>query len=270
MKFSIVTISFNQVRFLERTILSVLNQKYRDLEYIIVDAGSIDGSREIIERYRKDLSKVIYEKDNGPADGLNKGFSFAQGEVCGYINADDAYLPGAFGKISAAFEKNPTVDIVHGHGYIVDGDNRVIRRLHSDYFNLRRYAYGGVSVMQQSTFFKRKAFLEVGGFNVQNRTCWDGELILDFALRGKKFMVLDDFLSIFRIHGSSISGSGKLNTQYRQDLQRLFFKVYGRNKSWQDLGVVLSARIQKWLLNPNALRARLADIIFKEGKVVPQ
>ena len=99
---SIVTISFNQAAFLERAIRSVVEQNYPLVEYIVVDPGSTDGSRDIIEKYRSRISKIIYEKDSGPANGLNKGFEAASGEIFGYINADDAYLPGALSKAVAA------------------------------------------------------------------------------------------------------------------------------------------------------------------------
>ena len=94
MKLSIVTISFNQADYLEEAMVSILEQDYDDIEYIIVDAGSTDGSRDIIERYRDRIAVVVLEPDEGPADGLNKGFARASGDIYGYLNADDAFLPG--------------------------------------------------------------------------------------------------------------------------------------------------------------------------------
>ncbi len=120
MKFSIVTISFNQGRFLERTIRSVIAQKGVDLEYIVVDPGSTDDSREIIERYRRDITRVVFEKDRGPADGLNKGFACASGEIYGYLNADDVFEPGALRRVAAYFERLPDVDVVCGHCWVTD------------------------------------------------------------------------------------------------------------------------------------------------------
>src|SRR5712664_4686447 len=157
-KVSIVTISFNQGKFLERAIRSVVEQDYPDIEYIVVDPGSTDGSRDIIERYRPRIAKAILEPDNGPADGLNKGFAAATGEILAYINADDAYLPGAIAKAVAAFEARPHADVIYGHSYIIDGEGNVVRRSRSVPFDLRLYAYGGVTVMQQSTFFRSNAF----------------------------------------------------------------------------------------------------------------
>src|SRR5271170_7307769 len=104
---SIVTVSFNQASFLERAIRSVLEQDYPDIEYIVVDPGSTDGSRDIIDRYRSQISKIILEPDTGPANGLNKGFAAASGNIFGYINADDAYLPGAIAKAVSAFRARP-------------------------------------------------------------------------------------------------------------------------------------------------------------------
>src|SRR5690349_13082517 len=114
MKFTLVTISYNQAPFLERTIRSVIDQKYDDLEYIVVDPGSTDGSREIIEHFRPYITKTIFEKDRGAADGLNKGFSHATGELYGFLNSDDVLLPGALKEASKFFDTNPDIDVVSG------------------------------------------------------------------------------------------------------------------------------------------------------------
>ena len=106
---SIVTISFNQAEFLERTIESVLAQDYPEIEYIVVDPGSTDGSREIIDRYRSRISKVILRPDRGAADGLNHGFAEATGEIFGFLNSDDLLLPGAASKAAGFFDKHQDV-----------------------------------------------------------------------------------------------------------------------------------------------------------------
>jgi glycosyltransferase involved in cell wall biosynthesis len=229
MKVSIVTISFNQAEFLERAIRSVLTQDYPDIEYIVVDPGSTDGSRALITAQGSRI-KAILEKDNGPADGLNKGFAAATGEIFGYINADDALLPGATRQAVAAFKQHPGADIVSAHSYVVDQDARILRRGYSDHFGLKSRAHGAATLLQQSTFFRRQAFLDVGGFNTDNHTCWDGELMVDMALAGKRFHVEDCFWSIFTLHPGGISGSGRLIELYRQDEYRLFRKILGRDR----------------------------------------
>src|ERR1700761_9685491 len=118
MKVSVVTVSFNQRQYLEACLTSVLNQEYPDLEYIVVDPGSQDGSRELIESFRGRLASILFESDQGPADGLNKGFRLASGDIFGFLNSDDALLPGAVKSVSESFARNPDCDIVMGNGFI--------------------------------------------------------------------------------------------------------------------------------------------------------
>ena len=234
MKISIVTISYNQASFLEKAIQSVIEQDYKDIEYIVVDPGSTDGSRDIIEKYRSRITHVVLEPDQGPSDGLNKGFSHASGEIFGFINADDALLPGALSKVSRYFEINSEIDVVCGRGFIVDADDRVLKHVIPTRCSKRLFAYGVVTFLQQSTFFKKSAFLEAGGFNQENRTSWDGELLLDMVMHDRKFGLLNDDLALFRIHETSISGSGRLNEIYKKDCNRLFAKAIGRDMNYWD------------------------------------
>src|ERR1039458_8548100 len=248
---SIVTISYNQCEFLERAIQSVLTQDYTEIEYIVVDPGSTDGSRDIIERYRSRISKVVLEPDKGPVDGLNKGFGVATGEVCGYLNADDELLPGAIGKAVDAFATHPEADVIYGHGYMVDANGIVLRRIRSAPYSLWRYVYGASVVVQQSTFFRRSAFVEVGGFNAANLSCWDGELLVRFSQAGKRFRRVNEYWSLFRIHNSSISGTGRLEERYRVDEARIFQDVVGRppGAPLDRLRRAL-ALLAKWSLDP--------------------
>jgi glycosyltransferase involved in cell wall biosynthesis len=256
---SIVTISFNQVQYLERAIRSVIDQDYSDVEYIIVDPGSTDGSREVIEKYRSRISKVILDPDSGPAQGLNHGFAAATGDIFGFINADDALLPGALTKAVAALRHRPDVDVVYAHCYIVDQNGRIVRRSRSVPFNLRLYAYGGVVIMQQSTFFRRSAFENVGGFNEKNRTCWDAELLADMALRGSLLVMVDDYWSLYAIYPGSITASVKYNRQYQADRARLFEVITGREYSRTNKLLFRLARVEKWLRNPAMLLHRVID-----------
>jgi len=178
---SIVTISFNQVEFLERTILSVLNQDYPEIEYIIVDPGSIDGSREIIERYRSRIAKIVYQPDKGAADGLNHGFAEATGSVYAYLNSDDLLLPGAVSSAVRFLHEHKDIAVVSGHGNLIDPQDRFLRRLFSDEMSISRSLYGGATLIQPSTFFRREIYNQAGGFSVANKICWDSELFLEMA-----------------------------------------------------------------------------------------
>lgn len=261
MRVSVVTISLNQAPFLERALLSVLEQDYPEIEYVVVDGGSTDGSLEILDRYRDRLSRLIVEPDEGPADALNKGFSHCTGDVCAYVNADDALLPGAVREAVARFVADPRADVVYGHGLIVDGAGCPIRRFHSTPFGRRRYAYGSAVVMQQSTFLLRSAFEAVGGFNTRNRTNWDGELLLDLALAGRRFVRADGYWSIFTLHPASISGSQALADEYAAARRRLFEKAMGRPPRRVDRSLAAGARVWKWVCHPKVALARAVDLV---------
>lgn len=261
MKFSIVTISLNQRRFIERAIRSVLSQEGVDIEYIVVDPGSSDGSRELIESYRDRITTMVFERDQGPADGLNKGFHTAKGDIFGYINADDFYLPGAFRKIADCFAARPDVGVVTGHGFVVDGAGQPLQRFRSPPFSTYRFAYGQSCVMQQSTFFRRSAFERTTGFNIKNRTSWDGELILDMARAGEKIAVLESYISAFAIHSNSITGGGATMDESRKNWDRYFEIIMGRKRAPRDRLITYAAQAMKYIADPRNVAVRVADYV---------
>jgi glycosyltransferase involved in cell wall biosynthesis len=221
---SIVTISYNQARFLGDCLKSVIVQKTEGVEYIAVDAGSNDGSRELLARSRSGIDHLILEPDAGPADGLNKGFAAATGDIFGYINADDRVAPDALKYVRRYFASHPEIDVLCGAIRIVDQNDRVsLRARTSDRFDARRYAAGVCIVGQQATFFRRSAYERVGGFNVANRVAWDGELLFDFCLAGARFATVRKILGDFRVYRGTISNTGgyleKLE-KYHSELDR--------------------------------------------------
>jgi glycosyltransferase involved in cell wall biosynthesis len=226
MKISIVTISFNQAQFLRQCIDSVLGQGYPDVEYIIVDAGSTDGSREIIDSYGDKIIR-IYEADNGPADGLNNGFSFATGDIYYFINSDDFLLPGTVDKIMRIFEDDQDVEVVLSGGIRVDRFGEFECNFFPSKASVKSYVNGAVTFFQQGMFFKSELFEKIGGFNIHNRTCWDGELLFEFLRRGtiiKRFMIK---AAAFRIYAESITGSQRLANQAQTDHLRMYQEIYG-------------------------------------------
>lgn len=249
LKVSIVTISFNQAAFLERTLLSVLDQDYPDIEYIVVDPGSSDGSRDIIERYRQRLSTVIYEPDKGAADGLNKGFAASTGDVLGFLNSDDLLFPDAVSAAVNALAKHSDVDVVSGHAKIIDPNDFVLRLAYSDRMSVRNYVYGAVALIQPSTFFRRSAYLRVGGFNVDNRATWDGELFLEMARAGSRFCIDDKIWSGYRLHNASITSSKNMQGAATALRNEMFLRVMGRSPTRIDRYIGRGLRTYKHLLN---------------------
>jgi glycosyltransferase involved in cell wall biosynthesis len=234
MKISIVTISFNQAPYLRQCIESVLTQDYKDLEYILVDPGSTDGSREIIETYGARITPV-FSSDRGPADGLNKGFARATADILGYLNADDMYLPHAVARVAEIFSKDPCADVLYGNAIMVNSSGAPVQRMYSSRWTARRYAYGAAYAVQPATFIRRRAYLATDGFNSKNNTCWDAELLVDMALAGVRFVQVDDFLAAFRLHEQSITGSGRLAKENKQDRQRLIERILGRRARSYDV-----------------------------------
>lgn len=227
MKISIVTLSFNQQPYLKEALDSVLSQGYPDLEYIVVDPGSTDGSRKIIESYGNQIAHTIFEPDRGAAEGLNKGFSRATGDIFGFLNADDLLFPGSLERVAKHFKAHPDWDMAMGDGYTIDGQGRKTKHFVARDFSAKRFFYGGTQWLQQSTFFRAEVFRRTPGFNLENRTCWDGELFVQIAEIGAKIGYIHADLAGFRIHETSISGSGRMNDQYRQDCRRIFRQVHG-------------------------------------------
>lgn len=257
MKFSIVTISFNQVQFLERALRSVLEQDHHDIEYIVVDPGSTDGSRELIAKYASRIAHVILERDAGAADGLNRGFAVATGEVFGFLNSDDVLLPGALSGAARFLQQHPRIDVVSGDCEIIDEHDRLLRLSHSDRFSLRRYAYGTGVLMQPSTFFRALAYRRTRGFNLQNRSNWDGELFVDMARNGARFARSGRSWSQYRIHNTSITGTGKLDAAIAAYRERMFRTITGRSWRASDRLLGHAYRLLKYIETPRAVQQRL-------------
>ena len=232
MKISIVTISFNQAQYLRQCIESVLEQTGCELEYVIVDPGSTDGSREIIESYGDRIIRV-FESDAGPADGLNRGFNRASGDVFGFINSDDYLLPGALRRVTDYFSQKGVRHFMTGQGYVEDADGR-LARVHPRPMTLTTMLHRSAIIFQQATFFPARAYVEIQGFNINNATCWDYELFIRFLLNGLEHEVIPVDLAVFRLHTQSISGSGRLTQSYLTELDKIFREILGRNRNLKD------------------------------------
>lgn len=201
-RISVVTPSYNQGKFLEQTIRSVLLQGYPDLEYIVIDGGSADGSVETLRRYQPLLSYWVSEKDGGQANAINKGLGRASGEIFAYINSDDFYLPGALHAVAEHFRRNPNCTWVCGDMVFVDGGGRTMS---SPQTIIPRSAGQGLSrryfAQQQAMFWRREAL--GGGFEEHWRYCFDFELFIRLLLAGHECEHLPLRLAAMRLHPDS-------------------------------------------------------------------
>ncbi len=207
-RISIVTPNYNRAEYLEETILSVLDQNYSDTEYIIVDGGSTDGSIDIIRKYEKHLAYWVSEKDRGQGHALNKGFRKATGDILGWINSDDFYLPGAFDEISRLYTESPDHIVA---GPVINFDNRTgeTELVPQKNINLKTIVQFGLltylSVMnwhQPGTFFPRKFYKAAGELDESLHYVMDQELMYRL-LKFAKVVYTEKPLAKFRVHQHS-------------------------------------------------------------------
>ena len=231
---SIVTPSFNHAQFLERTMQSVLQQNYPNLEYVVQDGGSTDGTEQILEKYRTKLKSAESRPDEGQANAINLGFQHARGEIMAWLNSDDLLLPGAISYVVAFFLAHPEVDVVYGHRVIIDENDQEIGRWimpsHDD--ELLRWAD---YVPQETLFWRRRIWQKVGAsLDESFQFALDWDLLLRFQDAGAKFAGLPRFLGAFRVHPAQktqaiMDGTGQ------EEMNRLRLRIHGRTASWFEL-----------------------------------
>jgi len=207
-KISVITPSYNQAQFLEQTILSVLNQNYPDLEYIIIDGGSTDGSVDIIKKYAHRLTYWVSEKDTGQAEAINKGFEKATGDILCWLNSDDYYKENTLELISKNI--NPEkAELIFGNAiWYHQNENHFIERHIEDFYktyNLSIYDY----ITQPSSFWTRKAWEQTGMLNVAYKYVFDWDWFIRAKNAGVDFRFYDRFFSVYRIHDFHKSGTGE-------------------------------------------------------------
>lgn len=246
---------------------SVLSQDWPEVEYLVVDPGSTDHTPEIIRAFQgKYPGRIVHiaEPDKGPADGLTRAFQRATGDLFGYLNADDFYLPGCLRSAAEAARRFDDAAAVYADGFKIDAEGRVLRRVISTTFTAKRFVYGGALVLQQSTFYRAEAFRAVGGFNVENRTSWDAELLFDMSLRGMRLVHIPGFWSAFRIHPESITGSQRMAEESRKTHARYFRTVMGREKTSLDRAAARVVLGYTLLSEPRSLTSRIADRLTRK------
>ena len=199
LKITIVTPSYNQDRYLEQTIRSIVEQGYPALEYMILDGGSTDGSVEILKKYERHLAYWTSQKDAGQADAISRGFARATGDILGWVNSDDFLLPEALEKVGKFFVRNPQTDLVIGGGLVVDEAGNRVRKFYSFPQSFESLLVGGQFFQQPSSFWRRSAYEAVGGVDTSFHYCFDYDLFLRLT-KNRKPGRIPAMLSAFRGH----------------------------------------------------------------------
>ncbi|HZS07242.1 MAG TPA: glycosyltransferase family 2 protein [Blastocatellia bacterium] len=232
---SIITPSFNQGRFIERTIRSVLDQDYPNLEYIIQDGGSADETTEILKRHQVAFAHWESRADEGQAHAINLGFRHSTGELMAWLNSDDLLLPGALHYVAGYFNRHPEIDAVYGHRVLIDEDDAEIGRWvmppHDD--EIMSWA---AFIPQETLFWRRRLWEKAGGALDQSfQFAMDWDLLLRFRDAGAKFARLPRFLGAFRVHPQQKSSS-VIDEIGVQEMNRLRLRALGRAITAEELG----------------------------------
>lgn len=206
-KISVVTPSYNAGAFLERTILSIVSQKYTNFEYSIVDGKSTDSTLDVISMYRNRLAFCIQQPDKGQSDAINKGFAKSRGEWLCWVNGDDVLFPGALDKIAKCAIDNPDAEVITGNVVYIDAEDRVTQCVRVPRQSWSFYSRGVGFFAAPAIFFKKALFDKVGGLDVNLHYSMDVELFHKFRKAGAKVCHIDSYLGGFRRHGASKTGT---------------------------------------------------------------
>lgn len=222
-KISVVMPSYNQVKYIEETIRSVLLQGYSNLEFIVFDGGSTDGAVQILEKYDPWLTYWVSEPDRGQSHAINKGIRRATGEIIFWTNSDDICLPDAFTKVAKAFVDHPHIKLVTGQARLIDQHSNIIGELKSYYIDWEEIATNpGNSIRQVSSFFAKELFTEVGMLDENVNLAMDTDLLLRFTEYAPP-LVIDDYLTAFRVHEEANTQHMLITWYEETDRTRLSF-----------------------------------------------
>ncbi|MFT7237016.1 MAG: glycosyltransferase involved in cell wall biosynthesis [Cyclobacteriaceae bacterium] len=201
-KISIITPSFNQAEFLEETILSVLDQKYENLEYIIIDGGSTDNSVNIIKKYADQISYWVSEADEGQTHAINKGFRKATGDLVAWMNSDDIYYPYAFHAIATSYANtNGAFDVYFGDKENIDKEGKLIKRYYYPPFCSWGIKYTtNMNISNQSAFWRRDVLDAMGYLDESIQFAMDYEFFLRICIKGARFKKVNSTLGALRMY----------------------------------------------------------------------
>lgn len=262
-KVSIITVVYNGVETIEQTILSVLAQTYKNIEYIIIDGLSTDGTLQVIKKYSSVISHFVSEKDNGLYDAMNKGIALSTGEIIGIINSDDWYAPDAVEKVVEYFRYH-SVDLVYGRVFWVNQDNSQIL---APAFPLETL-WHRMAVPHPSVFIKKEIYDRFGVFSLDYQLSADYELMLRLYSHQVKFGFIDTVLAYFRFGGLS----ERLRRKSIEEVNAIFekYSVICPDKEFNRMKLKDLCDLEYFYLALNERKNILSDVLklyFKKEKI---
>jgi hypothetical protein len=253
---SIVTPTYNTGPFLERTMLSVLEQDYPRLEYIVQDGGSTDQTKEVLDRHRDRLQHCEMRPDDGHAHAINLGFEHASGNVMAFLNADDVLLPGSLNYVAHYFERHPQVELVYGHRVLIDENDMEIGRWVMPRHDREILGWADF-VPQETMFWRRRLWERSGGYMDQQ---WpfslDWELLIRFMDADAVAVRLPRFLGGFRVHEAQKT-SAIIDTQGGEEMAGLRRRVHGRDVPRDEVQAAVKPYMRRHIALQKLYRAHL-------------
>jgi glycosyltransferase involved in cell wall biosynthesis len=233
-KISIVTPSYNQAAFLERTLRSVLDQEYPRLEYVVQDGGSTDGTVALLERYGDQLTHWESRRDGGQTNAINLGFRHATGDILAYLNSDDVLLPGSLAYVARYFHDHPDADVIYSHRVIIDPDDREVGRWVLPFHDNEVLAWNDY-VPQETLFWRRRVWERIGGaLDESFHFAMDWDLLLRLRDAGARFVRVPRYLAAFRVHPQQKTSSRMIDLG-SVEIARLRLRSLGRTVTEEEV-----------------------------------
>ena len=260
---SIITPTYNSEKYLESTIQSIVNQSYKNIEYIIVDGGSTDKTLSVIDHYKQFISTVITEPKRGMYSAVNRGIQHASGEIIAYLNSDDLYYDETIDFIVKTFNENQEIDLIYGSERVIDGEGKRLYDFRFPNYNWSMFVSGNFSTIgQPCSFWRKKIHARIGYFDESMKMAADYDF---FCKAGKEFSILNvsKILGAYRIHGNSLTAENhpvsqaeikKIHARYIKSPIRIFLRPL----------VALFHQIIFRTMNINALVRKLYLSMFRQ------
>ena len=252
-RISVIIPSYNQGQFLEMTLRSILNQEYPNTEIIIMDGGSTDGTVDLLKRYQHYVSYWISEPDKGQAAAINKGMALATGQLIGWQNSDDLYLPGFFHVVADALRRHSDGDLFFGNVYLIDDQNRVYQESRFVPFDLRELTCLGWNLSSQAVFIQRSLWGRIGPMREDISVGFDWDWFIRVGRVVDRPILVGRSGGCYRVHPASklSTESTTRRAQIEQDIRRAHGIPCPEEKgiiSWERAWLVLRRKCYRVLL----------------------